>query len=122
MRVKIARGIRGAEIDKALPKRYAGVADAAVRRSTRLEVLSFPDAHVATSADVSRALQRLGTTRGAVVAAFMGDATVEALASLRAAGIKTFTLRSFGWTDERYRAIRQPQSHARDRGTGGLYK
>ena len=48
----------------------------------------------------------------------MGDATVEALASLRAAGIKTFTLRSFGWTDERYRAIRQPRSHARDRDPG----
>jgi hypothetical protein len=122
MRIKIARGIRGAEIDKALPKRYAGVASAAVRRLTGLEVLSSPDSYVVTSADVSRTLQRLGTSRGASVVAFMYDATVEALAALRAAGVKTFTLRSSGWSDERYRAIRQTRSHEHDRGPGGLPK
>jgi hypothetical protein len=122
MRVKIPRGIKGDEIDSPLPKRYSGLADPAVRRSQRLDVLSFPDSHVATSADVFRALQRLGDIRGTTVAAFMGDATVEALAALHAAGVQTFTLRSFGWTDDRYARIRQPTSHDVDREPGGRPK
>jgi hypothetical protein len=80
----------------------------------------FPYAHVVTSSDVTRALKRVKDERGVV--AFMGDATVEATAALRASGIRVFTLRSFGWTDERYAAIRQPRSHERDRGRGGLPK
>lgn len=118
MRVAIARGIKGSEIDKAVPKRYSGVADLAVRRIPRLTVLSFPDAHVATSADVIRALKRLGKGNEAAVA-FMGDATIEALKALRGADVRSFTLRSFGWTDERYSRIRQPTSHDRDRDPGG---
>lgn len=121
MRVSILRGIRGSEIDRASPARYHGLADAAVRRSERLTVLVFPDAHVVTSADVVRAMKRLNPSRDEVVA-FMGDATVEAWAALRAAGARGFTLRSFGWTDERYAAVRQPSAHARDRGSGGFPK
>ena len=40
-----------------------------------------------------------------------GDATEEAKAALRALGATVLTLRSFGWTDESYRRIRQPKSH-----------
>lgn len=80
-------------------------------------MLSFPDNHVVTSADAARALGRLPTGTAAV--AFMGDATVEAQAAFQAAGVRTFTLRSFGWTDARYAQIRQPSDHARDRGPHG---
>jgi ABC-type sugar transport system substrate-binding protein len=86
-----------------------------------LTLLSFPDDHVVTSSDAARALKRLGG-KGDDVVAFMGDATVEALAALRDAGARTFTLRSFGWTDEGYASVRQPLSHGRDRGPGGLPK
>ena len=121
MRVSISRGIRGSEIDDAVPGRYHGLADAAARRSDGLTVLAFPEDHVVTSSDIARALKRLKKV-GCEVVAFMGDATVEALAALRSADIRAFTVRSFGWTDERYAAIRQPRSHERDRGPGGLPK
>jgi hypothetical protein len=121
MRVSISRGIRGSEIDDAIPGRYHGLADTVTRRSKGLTVLAFPDEHVVTSSDVARALKRLKDD-GRGVVAFMGDATVEALAALRSAAIRAFTLRSFGWTDERYAAIRQPRSHQRDRGPGGFPK
>lgn len=121
MRVSISRGVAGSKIDSAISGRYVGLADTVVRRSERLTVLAFPDEHVVTSSDVARALKRLRDERGDVVA-FMGDATVEALADLREASIRAFTLRSFGWTEERYAAIRQPRSHERDRGPGGLPK
>lgn len=97
------------------------MADTAARRRKHLTLLAFPDEQVVTSSDVARALKRLGDTRDDLVA-FMGDATVEALAALREASIRAFALRSFGWTDERYAAIRQPRSHERDRGPGGLPK
>jgi hypothetical protein len=121
MRVSIVRGISGSEIDSAVSGRYVGLADAAARQSKRLTVMAFPDEHVVTSSDVTRALKRLNGERSDVVA-FMGDATIEALAALRGASVRAFTLRSFGWTDERYAAIRQPRSHERDRGPGGLPK
>jgi len=118
MRVSIARGIAGSEMDRALPKRYAGVADAATRRRPRLTLLSFPDNHVVTSSDAARALGRVSETADEVVA-FMSDGTAEALAALREAGARVFQLRSFGWTDEQYASIRQPRSHERDRDPGG---
>jgi hypothetical protein len=118
MRVAIARGIEGAEIDGALPKRYVGLADAATRRSSNLTVLCFTERHVVTSADVARALRRLDDPQGDVVA-FMGEGTVEAIAALRAAGARSFALRSFGWTDERYASIRQPRPRTVNRERGG---
>jgi hypothetical protein len=121
MRVSISRGIRGSEIDDAIPGRYQGLADTAARQSESLTVLAFPDEHVVTSSDVARALKRLKNA-GEDVVAFMGDATIEALAALRSAAIRAFHLRSFGWTDERYAVIRQPGPHERDRGPGGFPK
>jgi hypothetical protein len=121
MRVSISHGIRGSEIDDAVPGRYRGLADTIVRRSEALTLLVFPDEQVVTSPDVARALNRVKKQGGDVIA-FMGDATVEALAALRSATVRAFTVRSFGWTDERYHAIRQPHSHDRDRGPGGLPK
>jgi hypothetical protein len=121
MRVSISRGVRGSEIDSAIPGRYSGLPDAVIRRNERLTVLVFPDDHVVTSSDVARALKRLNDD-GDTAVAFMGDATVEALTAFQGAGVRTFSLRSFGWTDERYAAIRQPRSHDRDRGPGGLPK
>src|SRR4051794_19355676 len=105
MRFSIGRGILGSDIDSAVPKRYAGVADSATRRRRGLTVLCFPDNHVVTSSDASRALKRVGG-KGDEIVAFMGDATVEALVALREAGARAFTLRSFGWTDERYASVR----------------
>jgi hypothetical protein len=42
---------------------------------------------------------------------FAGDVTAEATETLHGIGATVLTLRSFGWTDERYWAIRQPKSH-----------
>jgi CO/xanthine dehydrogenase Mo-binding subunit len=119
MRVKVARGIQGRQIDKALPKRYAGLADETARRAAKLDVLLFSDARVVTSADAARALKRLGDV-GKTALAFVHEATVEALAAFQAAGVRVFAVHSFGWTDERYRKVRQPNPHARDRGPGGF--
>ena len=105
MRVSISHGVRGSEIDAAIPSRYHGLADTAARRIDALTILAFPDEQVVTSSDVARALKRVNRKSGTVVA-FMGDATVEALAVLRSVAIRTFTLRSFGWTDDRYAAVR----------------
>jgi len=121
MRFSISRKIPGPDLEAALPKRYSGLTDATTRRRRQLTLLAFPDDHVVTSADAARALKRL-EGKGDDVVAFMGDATTEALASLRGAGARVFTLRSFGWTDARYAAIRHPPSHERDRGPGGRPK
>jgi hypothetical protein len=114
MRVRILRGIAGSAVDDALPARYRGLADSSARRHRQLTVLLFPDRHVATSADAARALGRLDADREATVA-FMRDATVEALNAFQAAAVRTFTLRSFGWTDERYANVRQPKPRERDK-------
>jgi hypothetical protein len=119
MRAAILRAIKGSEIDKALPKRYFGIADSGVRRTEFLDILAFPDAHVVTFADLSRALKRLGTGRNLAIVAFMGDATAEARSLLSDIGARCFSLRAFGWTEERYAAIRQPKSHEQDRRKGG---
>ena len=121
MRASILRAIKGSDIDKALPKRYFGVADSVVRRSDRVDVIAFSDAHVVTSTDIARAFKRMGTVDGLLVV-FMGDATAEALAAVAEAGGRPFTLRAYGWTDARYAAIRQPTPHARDRERGGFPK
>lgn len=97
------------------------MADALVRRSERLDVLVFSDAHVVTSTDIARALKRLGTVEGLMVA-FMGDATAEALTALSDVGARFFTLRAHGWTDARYAAIRQPTPRDRDCERGGYPK
>ena len=49
MRFSIARGISGRDLEAALPKRYAGLTDAATRRRQRLTLVAFPDSHVVTS-------------------------------------------------------------------------
>jgi hypothetical protein len=82
MRASILKSIRGSEIDKALPKRYFGVADTALRREQHVDALVFSSNHVATSADIARALKRLGPHGGNPIAAFMEDATAEALAEV----------------------------------------
>ena len=122
MRASILKSIKGSEIDKALPKRYFGIADAAIRREQHVDVLVFSAQHVATSADMARALKRLSNNSQNPIAAFMEDATNEALALLATAGGRPFTLRAFGWTDARYAAIRQPTPRERDRGQGGWPK
>ena len=119
MRAAILKAIKGSEIDKALPKRYLGMADSGVRRSEVLDVLAFPDAHVVTSADVSCALKRLGAGRDVPIVAFMGDATAEARLLLSGIGARCFTLRTFGWTEVMYAGIRQPKPHEQDRRKGG---
>jgi hypothetical protein len=121
MRASILKAIKGSDIDRAVPKRYFGMADLVVRRSGRLDVIVFSDAHVVTSADLARALKRVGTVDGLLVV-FMGDATAEVLAAVVDAGGRHFTLRAHGWTDARYAAIRQPTPHARDRERGGFSK
>jgi hypothetical protein len=109
--------VAGARIDQAIPTRYRGIADAAIRGRAQLTVLSFSDDHVVTSNDVARAVRRLGASADPLVA-FAHDATVEAVTALRALGASIITLRSFGWTDERYRRIRQPKSHDEPFGSG----
>jgi hypothetical protein len=84
-----------------------------------LDLLVVSDAHVVTDADLSRALKRLGAGRELPIAAFMGDATAEARSLLSDIGARCFTLRAFGWTEERYTAIRQPKPHTEDRAKGG---
>jgi len=110
MRASIRQGVVGAGIDQAVPKRYRGMADASIRGGARLTVLSFSDDHVVTANDVARVIRRLGRSEDPIVA-FAGDATEEAKGALRAIGAVILTLRSFGWTDETYRRIRQPKSH-----------
>lgn len=122
MRATILKSIRGSEIDKALPKRYFGIADTGLRREQHVDALVFSANHVATSADIARALKRLGPHGENPIAAFMEDATAEALELLSNAGARPFTLRAFGWTDARYAAIRQPTPRERDRGPGGWPK
>lgn len=121
MRIAIARGIKGSEIDHAVPKRYLGVADVAVRRLPRLTALLFPETYVATSSDIDRALARIADMKDPAVA-FLFDATAEALDTLESAGIRVFTLHAHGWTDESYRRSRQPASGERNRGPGGFPK
>lgn len=121
MRIVITRGIDGSEIDHAVPKRYWGVADAAVRRLPRVTALLFPETYVATSSDVFCALSRIAGTKAPAVA-FLFDATAEALAALQTAGVRAFTLHAHGWTDESYRRVRQPTPRERDRGPGGFPK
>ena len=106
MRASIKRGVRGAEIERAIPRRYAGIADPVARRADQLTVVVFPDDGVVTSADVARVARRISGAKDHGIA-FVGEATVEALVALAACGVRCFALRSFGWTDERYRAIRQ---------------
>ena len=110
MRAVIRRNVVGSDVDQAVAARYAGLANGRVRDRAHITVLAFPDAHVVTSADVVRALKRLGETEEPIVV-FAGDVTTEANETLRRIGATIFTLRTFGWTDERYRAIRQPKSH-----------
>jgi hypothetical protein len=119
MHAAIRKGVKGSEIDSALPKRYVGVTDASVRRQDVLDVLVFSEAHVVTSADVSRALRRLGTERDAMVVAFAGDVTAEARSLLSDIGGRCFSLRTFGWTEEMYAGLRERKSHERDRSKGG---
>ncbi len=65
---------------------------------------------VVTSNAVKQALNRLGDVPNQRILAFAGDFTQEARALLKENRIEAVTLTYFGWTDERYAAIRNPNS------------
>jgi hypothetical protein len=59
---------------------------------------------------VRQALNRVGEKSDQRVLALAGDFTLEARALLKAADIEVVQLSDFGWTDERYKAIKAPPS------------
>ena len=94
---------------KRLPPRFRSCVDVGVLGKDAVDLVVFEpgEGHVVTSSDLRRALARRGTPQARLVAIGY-DFTEEARAAVDAQGGLLFSERSFfGWTDERWHAVKQ---------------
>ena len=107
MRTTVRRGVPGSGIEAALPGLYRPLLRAGMRRIREAHLLLFPQQGVTTSAVARRALTKWASLAPAPSFAFAYDATDEARELLEAAGVRVLTLHSYGWSDARYKGIKE---------------
>ena len=93
---------------KRLPPRFRSYVDVSAVGKDTVDLVVFEpgEGHVVTSKDLQKALARRGESQARLVAVGY-DFTQEARAAVDAQGGLLFSERSYGWTDERWHAVRQ---------------